>query len=46
MMTLLKSRIQEYIKINKLGMKMGWIDGLSETELEKVGIKHFQNFKG
>lgn len=45
MMVLLKQRYNEMSKINKLGMKMSWFEGLSEAELEKVGIKHYSNFK-
>ncbi|CDW79738.1 transmembrane protein 56 [Stylonychia lemnae] len=45
MVTLLKQRINEVLKLNKLNMKMSWFEGLSETELEKVGIKHYSNFK-
>eukprot|EP00347_Sterkiella_histriomuscorum_P019634 403340875 len=45
MLTLLRQRYAELQKLNKLGMKMNWFVGLSETELEKVGIKHYSNFK-
>lgn len=45
MATLLKQRYDEMNKIGRLGMKMSWFNGLSETELEKVGIKHYSNFK-
>eukprot|EP00347_Sterkiella_histriomuscorum_P009719 403340143 len=46
MMSLLRQRIGEINKLSKLGMKLQWFVGLSEAELEKVGIKHFNNFQG
>jgi hypothetical protein len=45
MFSLLKQRLNEMKKIGKLGMKLEWINGLSESELEKHGIKHYSNFK-
>jgi hypothetical protein len=45
MMTLLKQRFNEFRKIERLGFKMQWFKGLDETELEKLGIKHYSNFK-
>jgi len=45
MIVLLQQRYAEMKKISKLGMTMSWFEGLSEAELEKVGIKHYSNFK-
>jgi len=45
MMSLLKQRFGEMKKIEKLGFKMQWLKGLDESQLEKLGIKHYSNFK-
>lgn len=45
MMKLLNQRWTEMNKIYKLGFKMEWFKSLDEKELEKLGIKHYSNFK-
>ncbi len=45
MLSLLTQRWTEMNKIIRLGFKMEWFNGLDEKQLEKLGIKHYSNFK-